>query len=59
MDRVALAGEQALVHVTLARDNDRVGRDLVSPAQADQVVEHELIELEFDDLTIANRDGAL
>ena len=45
--------------MALARDNDRVGRDLVSPAQADQVVEHELIELEFDDLTIANRDGAL
>lgn len=59
MDRVALAGEQALVHVALARDNDRVGRDLVSPAQADQVVEHELVELELDLMIVANRDGAL
>ena len=58
VDRVALAGEQALVHMALARDNDRVGRDLVSPAQADQVVEHELVELEFDLPIIANRDGA-
>ena len=59
VNRVALTGEQALVHVALARDNDRVGRDLVSPAQADQVVEHELVELEFDLPIVANRDGAL
>ena len=45
--------------MALARDNDRVGRDLVSPTQSDQVVEHELIELKLDLLTIADRDGAL
>ena len=59
LDKVALARQQALVHERLARNHHSVGGNLVAAPQADDVVEHDLIQVELHLGAVAHRDGLL
>ena len=58
-DEIALARQQALVHECLTRNHHGVGRNLVTAPQADDVVEHDLVQIELHLGTVAHRDGLL
>ena len=54
-DRIGLAGQQRLVDLeVVVRQHDAVGHHLRTGAQLDDVVEHQLVHLQFDDLAVAH-----
>ena len=59
LNKVALARQQALVHERLARNHHGVSGNLVAAPQADDVVEHDLVQVELHLGTVAHRDGLL
>ena len=59
LDKVAFARQQALVHERLARNHHGVSGNLVAAPQADDVVEHDLVQVELHLGTVAHRDGLL
>ena len=59
LDEVALASQQALVDERLARHHHGVGGNLVAAPQADDVVEHDLVQVELHLGAVAHRDGLL
>ena len=58
-DEIALARQQALVHERLTRHHHGVGRNLVTAPQANDVVEHDLVQVELHLGTVAHRNGLL
>ena len=59
LNKVALARQQALVHERLARNHHGVSGNLVAAPQADDVVEHDLVQVELHLGAVAHRDGLL
>ena len=59
LNKVALARQQALVHERLARNHHGVSGNLIAAPQADDVVEHDLVQVELHLGTVAHRDGLL
>ena len=59
LDEVALARQQALVDERLARHYHGVGRNLVTAPQANDIVEHDLVQVELHLGAVAHRDGLL
>ena len=59
LNEVALTRQQALVHERLARNHHGVSGDLVAAPQADDVVEHDLVQVELHLGAVAHRDGLL
>ena len=59
LNKVALARQQALVHERLTRNHHGVSGNLVATPQADDVIEHDLVQVELHLGTVAHRDGLL
>ena len=59
LNKVTLARKQALVDERLARNNHGVGGDLVAASQANDVVEHDLVQVELHLGAVAHSDGLL
>ena len=59
LNKVALARQQALVHERLARNHHGVSGNLVAAPQADDVVEHDLVQVELHLGAVTHRDGLL
>ena len=59
LNKIALARQQALVHERLARNHHGVSGNLVAAPQADDVVEHDLVQVELHLGAVAHRDGLL
>ena len=59
LNKVALARQQTFVNERLARYHHGVGRYLVPAPQTNDVVEHDLVQVELHLGTIAHRDGLL
>ena len=57
LDEVALARQQALVHERLARHDHGVGGNLITAPQANDVVEHDLVQVELNLDAITHRNG--
>ena len=57
LDEVALACEQALVNERLARHHHGVGGNLVAAPEANDVVEHDLVQVELHLGTVTHRNG--
>ena len=58
-DEVALARQQTFVNERLARYHHGVGRYLVPAPQTNDVVEHDLVQVELHLGAVAHRDGLL
>ena len=58
-DEIALARQQALVHECLTRNHHGVGGNLVAAPQANDIVEHDLVQVELYLGAVAHRDGLL
>ena len=59
LNEVALARQQALVDERLARHHHGVGRNLVTASQTNDVVEHDLVQVELHLGAVTHRDGLL
>ena len=59
LDEVALARQQALVDERLARHHHGVGGNLVTAPQANNIVEHDLVQVELHLGAVTHRDGLL
>ena len=59
LDEVALARQQALVNERLARHHHGVGGNLVAASQTNDVVEHDLVQVELHLDAITHRNGLL
>ena len=59
LNKIALARQQALIHERLARNHHGVSGDLVAAPQADDVIEHDLVQVELHLGAVAHRDGLL
>ena len=58
-NQVAFAGKKAFVDLGITRNNDGVGGNLVASAQADDIVENDLVQIHLKLRTIANDRRAL
>ena len=59
LNEIALARQQALVDERLARNHHGVGGNLVAASQTNNVVEHDLVQVELHLDAIAHRNGLL
>ena len=59
LDKVALARQQALVHERLTRYHHGIGGNLVTAAQTNDVVKHDLVQVELYLDTVTHGNGLL